>query len=174
MALRALARCCSHPKGSGWQSLQCQAGLGVSAEWHSGTRPWLFGGVFSSLAVGVFTTSPQKCQYQSPWLWPSCFPKVLMLSPVAGLTQGTCTPPKDDSKDIVPRDLLLSHIRASRKILLYLIFLGKSSHKFQGERLYFDSYFRLSAFTWFRKPIPSRASSSESCSLTAAWACCLL
>lgn len=115
MTLRALARCCSHPPGSGWQSSHCQAGLGVScAEWHSGTE------------------------------------------------------------DIEHKDPLLSYLRASRKILLYIIFWGKSSHKFQGEGLYFDSYFHLSAFTWFRKPIPSCASSLEGCSLTAVWACCLL
>lgn len=76
MALRALARCCSHPTGSGWQSLQCQAGLGVSVQNDTvGQSPWPFGGVFSSLAVGCFHHQPSEMPVPVPMALAQLFPK---------------------------------------------------------------------------------------------------
>lgn len=72
-------------------------------QWHK--IPPLYG---SPACRGVFppTTSPQKCQHQSPWLWASCFLWQFQLREHAPSHT-------NDSEDIVPKDLLLSSVRAS-------------------------------------------------------------
>lgn len=72
MALRALARCCSHPKGSGWQSLQCQAGLGVSAERHKTLAVWR--GIFITCS-GCFHHQPSEMPVPVPMALAQLFPK---------------------------------------------------------------------------------------------------
>lgn len=83
------------------------------------------------------------------------------------LTQRTCTHThREDPEDFILKDPPLFNVKACSNTLAYTTFPGKSFHKFQGKRLYSDSYFHSSAFKWFRKSIPSRTSSFEVCALT--------